>query len=96
MNSEDTRGSDGRGKCRFSPSTLHRWLDRAGEAAKRTVKGQVEGAKSSGQVGVDGLWAKLRGGTKRVVLVLVDSVTGLIYPPVVVEGEEDEAPWKSA
>ena len=28
------------------------------------------------------------------MLVLVDSVTGLIYPPVVVKGEEDEAPWK--
>lgn len=87
-------GSDGRGKCRFSPSTLHRWLDRAGEVAKGTVKGQLEGAKESGEVGVDGLWTRLRGGTKRVVLVLVDSVTGLIYPPVVVEGEEDEAPWK--
>jgi transposase-like protein len=85
-------------KCRFSPSTLQRWLDRAGEVAKGTVKGQLEGAKVSGEVGVDGLWAKLRstaeGKVKRVVLVLVDSVTGLIYPPVVVKGEEDEAPWK--
>lgn len=81
-------------KCRLSPSTLHRWLDRAGEVAKGTVKGQLAGAKVSGEVGVDGLWAKLRGGTKRVVLVLVDSVTGLIYPPVVALGEEDEAPWK--
>ena len=68
--------------------------------AKGTVKGQLEGAKVSGEVGVDGLWARLRGTarprgrSKRVVLVLVDSVTGLIYPPVVVEGEEDEAPWK--
>lgn len=91
-------GSDGRGKCRFSPSTLHRWLDRAGEVAKGTLKGQLAGAKESGEVGVDGLWAKLRstaeGKVKRVVLVLVDSVSGLIYPPVVVEGEEDEAPWK--
>jgi hypothetical protein len=85
-------------KCRFSPSTLHRWLDRAGEMAQGTVKGQLEGAKVSGQVGVDGLWVRLKstaeGKVKRVVLVLVDSVTGLIYPPVVVEGEEDEAPWK--
>ena len=85
-------------KCRFSPSTLSRWLDRAGEVAEGTVKGQLEGAKVSGEVGVDGLWAKLRataeGEVKRVVLVLVDSVTGLIYPPVVVEGEEGEAPWQ--
>jgi transposase-like protein len=85
-------------KCRFSPSTLYRWLDRAGEVAKGTAKGQLEGAKVSGEVGVDGLWARLRstagGKVKRVVLVLVDSVTGLIYPPVVARGEEDEAPWK--
>lgn len=85
-------------KCRLSKSTLYRWLDRAGETAKGTVKGQLEGAKTSGEVGVDGLWVRLRGGAegkvKRVVLVLVDSVTGLIYPPVVVEGEEAEEPWK--
>jgi transposase-like protein len=88
-------------KCRLSPSTLYRWLDHAGEAAKGTIKGQLAGAKTSGQVGVDGLWARLRATsdaagekTKRVVLVIVDSVTGLIYPPVVAKGEEDEAPWK--
>jgi Transposase, Mutator family len=95
---EDGDGADDRAKCRFSPSTLDRWLDRAGEVAKGTVKGQLEGAKVSGQVGVDGLWVRLKGTAegkvKRVVLVLVDSVTGLIYPPVVAEGEEDEAPWK--
>jgi hypothetical protein len=44
-------------------------------------------------MGTDGLWAVLRGGTKRVVLALVDSVTGLIWPPVVVEGEESEEQW---
>jgi transposase-like protein len=89
------------GKCRLSPSTLYRWLDQAGEAAKGTVKGQLEGAKTSGEVGVDGLWARLRSTSdaagekaKRVVLVLVDSVSGLIYPPVVASGEEDEACWK--
>jgi hypothetical protein len=85
-------------KCRLSASTLQRWLDRAGEVAKGTVKGQLEGAKVSGEIGVDGLWAKLRstaeGQVKRVVLVLVDSVTGLIYPPVVALGEEGEQPWK--
>ena len=80
-------------KCRFSPSTLERWLDRAGVVATETVEGQLAGIPSSGQVGVDGLWAKLKGQTKRVVLVLVDSVTGLIYPPVVVTGEEDSATW---
>lgn len=85
-------------KCRLSASTLQRWLDRAGEVAKGTVKGQLEGAKVSGEIGVDGLWAKLKstaeGQVKRVVLVLVDSVTGLIYPPLVALGEMDEQPWK--
>jgi hypothetical protein len=80
-------------RCRLSASTLERWLDRAGEVAEETVEGQLAGIASSGQVGVDGLWAKLKGKTKRVVLVLVDSVTGLIYPPVVVAGEEDSATW---
>ena len=43
---------------------------------------------------MDGLWAVLRGKTKKVVLVVVDSVTGLIHPPVVVDGEESEESWK--
>jgi hypothetical protein len=41
----------------------------------------------------DGLWARLRGGTKRVVLALVDNVTGVIWPPVVVAGEGTAAAW---
>lgn len=90
----DPSASKETAECRLSPSTLSRWLDGAGEVAKGTIKGQLEGARVSGEVGVDGLWAKLQGGTKRVVLVLVDSVSGLIYPPVVVEGEEDEKPWR--
>jgi len=45
-------------------------------------------------VGTDGLWAKLRGGTKQVVLALVDSVSGLVYPPVVVDGEESTEAWE--
>ncbi len=81
-------------QCRLNAGTLHRWLDRAGIEAQRTVERQLEGVASSGQVGTDGLWAKMRGGTKRVVLVLVDSVSGLIWPPVVVEGEESQASWK--
>jgi len=80
-------------KCRLSASTLGRWIDGAGAEAEETVAGQLEGIASSGQVGVDGLWAKLKGKAKRVVLVLVDSVTGLIYPPVVVAGEEDPDAW---
>jgi hypothetical protein len=81
-------------ECHLSASTLHRWLDAAGKQGQQTVKGQLDGVPTSGQVGADGLWAKLRGGAKRVVLVLVDSVTGIVYPPVVVEGEETERFWK--
>jgi len=42
----------------------------------------------------EGLWAKLRGGTKQVVLALVDSVSGLVFPPVVVAGEESTGAWE--
>lgn len=80
-------------RCHLSASTIHRWLDGAGREARRTVPGQLEGIASSGQVGVDGLWAVLRGKAKRVVLILVDSVTGVRYPPVVVDGEEDARSW---
>jgi hypothetical protein len=39
-------------------------------------------------MGSDGLWARMRGGAKRVVLMLVDSVSGVIWPPVVAKEEE--------
>jgi hypothetical protein len=81
-------------RCHLAGSTLHRWLDGAGREAERTVEGQLVGVRSSGQVGVDGLWAVLRGKAKKVVLVVVDSVTGLIQPPVVVDGEESEESWR--
>lgn len=84
------RAPSGRG---LGASTLHRWLDGMGQEAERGVEKQLEGVSSSGQVSTDGLWSKLRGGTKRVVLALVDSVTGLIWPPVVVEGEESPKSW---
>jgi hypothetical protein len=81
-------------ECHLAASTIHRWLDGAGKQGQQTVKGQLEGVPTSGQVGVDGLWAKLRGEVKKVVLVAVDSVTGIVYPPVVVDGEESEEAWK--
>lgn len=81
-------------RCRLRASTVHRWLDGAGRVAEGTVKGQLEGVGSSGQVGTDGLWAVLRGRGKRVVLALVDSVSGLIWPPVVVQGEDKDAYWQ--
>lgn len=79
--------------CRLSQSTVARWLDRAGMVAQESLAGQWEGVSSSGQVGADGLWARLVGGGKRVVLVLSDAVTGLLYPPVVVKEEESASGW---
>jgi len=38
------------------------------------------GVATSGQMGTDGLWARLRGKAKRVVLLLSDSVTGVVWP----------------
>lgn len=82
-----------RERCYLSASTVHRWLDAAGRQAQQGVVGQLAGVPTSGQVGTDGLWARLRGGTKQVVLALVDSVSGLVWPPVVVEGEENSQSW---
>jgi Transposase, Mutator family len=79
--------------CQLSASTVGRWLDQAGATAAATVREQVVGVESSGQMATDGLWARLRGGARRVVLVLVDSVTGVVWPPVVVAGEGTAAAW---
>ena len=81
-------------ECHLAASTIHRWLDRAGKQAEQTVPAQLKGVTNSEQVGTDGLWAVLRGGTKRVVLMLVDSVSGVIWPPVVVEGEANPKSWR--
>ena len=63
-------------------------------AAQERVEGQLEGIATSGQMGVDGLWARLRGGVTRVVLLLQDSVTGLVLPPVVAKGEAARQCWR--
>jgi hypothetical protein len=81
-------------RCGLSASTVQRWLNRAGEQARRTVPGQLVGVPTSGQLGTDGLWARLRGGTTRVVLLLTDSVSGVGWPPVVATGEEAAHQWQ--
>lgn len=81
-------------QCHLSASTVHRWLDGAGGVAQQTVEGQLAGVVSTEVAGTDGLWARLRGGVKRVVLAVVDSTTGVIWPPVVVEGEDSEGSWQ--
>jgi len=82
-----------RERCYLAASTIHRWQDKAGKRAEETVPGQLADVPCSGQVGTDGLWARLRGEAERVVLAVVDSVSGLVWPPVVVEGEDDELAW---
>jgi hypothetical protein len=81
--------------CHLSASTVERWLDQAGQTARAGVAEQLVGMDSSGQLATDGLWARLRGGTKRVVLALVDTVTGVVWPPVVVAGEGTAAAWET-
>jgi len=81
-------------RCYLSASTVHRWLDRAGCEAQESVVGQLEGVPSSAHVITDGLWARLRGKTKKVVLAVVDSVSGLVWPPMVADGEEGADPWE--
>src|SRR3954467_2568797 len=81
-------------RCYLSASTVHRWLDRAGRTARAQAVGQLAGVPTSGQLGTDGLWARLRGGTTRVVLLLTDSVSGVVWPPVVVNGEAGARPWQ--
>jgi hypothetical protein len=48
---------------------------------------------TSGQFGTDGLWARLKGGATRVVLLLTDSVTGVVFPPVVTTAERQATDW---
>src|SRR5919201_2608350 len=80
--------------CVLSASTVHRWLDRAGQRARQQAVGQLAGVPTSGQLLTDGLWARLRRGARRVVLLLADSVSGVVWPPVVVAGEEAARPWQ--
>ena len=81
-------------QCYLSASTVHRWLDGAGKVAKESVEGQLSGIGHTQVVGTDGLWAKLKGKAQRVVLLVVDSISGLVYPPVVAKGEETAGAWQ--
>ena len=91
----------GEKRCHLSASTVHRWLDGAGRVAQEGVNGQLEGIPFSGHLATGGLWARLRGGAKRVVLILVDSASGLLWPAVVVDmakpvegGEQSGKSWQ--
>ena len=80
-------------RCTLSPSTVQRWLNEAGEHARQSVQGQLAAVPTSGQLTTDGLWARLRGDLTRVVLLLTDSVSGVMWPPVVARGEEAAHQW---
>jgi hypothetical protein len=81
-------------QCHLSASSVQRWLAAAGRQAQATVTDQLGDVPSSGQLATDGLWARLRGESRRVVLLLADSVTGVIWPPVVVAGETAAEHWQ--
>lgn len=80
-------------RCRLGASTVQRWVDEAGQRAEQVMRRGLVGVPSSGQLGADGLWARLTGKTKAVLLLLTDSVTGVVYPPVAVATEDDPAAW---
>ena len=69
------------------------WMGRA-RRPKRAWTGNSAALAQTQAVGTDGLWAKLKGQAQRVVLLVVDSVSGLVYPPVVAQGEESAGPWQ--
>jgi hypothetical protein len=73
---------------------VHRWLDAAGERAVERIPDQLAEIGEAQQLGTDGLWAKVIGEAKRVVLMTVDCISGLIYPPVVTAGEESAQAWE--
>ena len=81
-------------RCYLAASTVHRWLDGAGRMAQASVDEQLTGISHTQTVGTDGLWAKLKGQAQRVVLLVVDSVSGLVYPPIVAQGEAAPGPWQ--
>lgn len=81
-------------RCYLAASTVHRWLDGAGKTAQASVAGQLVGIAQPHAVGTDGLWAKLKGQAQRVVLLVVDSASGLIYPPLVAQDETSAGPWQ--
>lgn len=86
--------SEPRERCRLAASTVQRWLDQAGERAVASIPDQLAGMASAAELGTDGLWAKLKDKVVCVVLMLVNSVTGVIYPPLVAWDEAQASAWE--
>jgi hypothetical protein len=81
-------------RCRLAASSVHRWIDCAGKRAVETIPDQLRGIDGAEELGTDGLWGKLKGQIVRVVLMTVNSVTGVIYPPIVAHGEKEARAWR--
>lgn len=80
--------------CALAASTVQRWLDDAGKQAQASITDQLRGIVAARAVGVDGLWAKLTVGVRRVLLAVIDSVTGWVLPLWVAPGEEAASSWQ--
>jgi len=83
-----------RERCRLAASTVQRWVDRAGARAVESIPKQLAGIEVAEELGTDGLWAKLKDQAVRVVLMTVNSVTGVIYPPFVARDEAQATAWE--
>ena len=81
-------------RCYLSASTVHRWVGGAGKKAQEGIQDQWEDVENSGQFGTDGLWARLRGGAKRVLLLLVDTATGVVWTIHVAAEETSAKAWE--
>ena len=86
--------SEPRERCRLAASTVQRWLNQAGARAVASIPDQLAGIESAAELGPDGLWAMLKDKVPCVVLMLVNSVTGVIYPPLVAWDEAQASAWK--
>jgi transposase-like protein len=89
----DIREEGQAGRCRLSASTIQRWVARAGAQAEEQRVGQLAGVACSGQMGSDGLWARLHDRSQRVLLALVDSATGVVWAVKVAAEEESRQGW---
>ena len=86
-------GDQGKQTCNLAHTTVFCWHGRAGQEARKSVTDQLKEIACSGEMGTDGLWARLGDGIKRVALMLIDYESGLIFPPVIADGEDAACYW---
>ena len=79
--------------CYLAASTVHRWLDAPAWRRRPACPGNCRTLRrvpSWGRMAV----GAAAGWRHPVVLLLADSVTGLLWPPVVAAREDQAAPWQ--